>query len=95
MQNGDIINLRFDIFMCNTEYKLYELDKTGYQGHQFGVMNALHERPLAIMISHPFGLFVLSLPQMRNGTTGVMMTARKKGSLRCFFSGATVVMIRE
>jgi len=24
-----------------------QLDKTGYQGHQFGVMNVLHERPLA------------------------------------------------
>ncbi len=39
--------------MCNTKYKLYQLDKTGYQGHQFGVMNALHERPLA----HKNGIF--------------------------------------
>jgi len=31
--------------MYNTEYKLYQLDKTGYQGHQFGFMNVLHGRP--------------------------------------------------
>jgi hypothetical protein len=40
--------------MCNTEYILYQLDKTGYQGHQFGVMNVLHERPLARTSPCPF-----------------------------------------
>lgn len=29
--------------MCNTEYKLYQLDKTGYREHQFGVMKDLHQ----------------------------------------------------
>ena len=32
--------------VVKTEYKLYQLDKTGYRGHQFGVMNVLHERLL-------------------------------------------------
>ena len=35
------------------EYKLYQLDKTGYQRHQSGVMNVLHERPIA----HKNGMF--------------------------------------
>jgi hypothetical protein len=29
--------------MCDTGYELYQLDKTGYRGHQFGVMKVLHE----------------------------------------------------
>jgi hypothetical protein len=50
--------------MCNTEYKLYQLDKTGYQWHQFGVMNVLHERALA-----PLKLFFLESLTKKVGYT--------------------------
>ena len=50
MQNGDIINFRFNV-LCTIQNSNYiNWIETGYQGHQFGVVNVLHERPLAPLL---------------------------------------------